>query len=394
MVWFFVGLVVGVVAGVVVSARVRARSGESGPESVSERHGGSVAVDSGLRRSLEALPIGVVVLDPLGRVLARNSRADAATGVRHADVLVESTVERLSRIALAGAIGEEQVTLVGPPQRVFEVRATPVSGGGALVLVEDVTERYRLDAVRTDFVANVSHELRTPVGAVSVLAETLEGEVQDETLLRLVRRMQTETDRMARTIDDLLELSRIEMGGEMRVGPVNLAEVAREATDRYGDLARRSGVSIEMRAIDGDATVDGDAHQLASAIGNLVENAIKYSTEGGKVLATVLPSIDRVDVEVHDQGIGIPAASLDRIFERFYRVDRARSRVTGGTGLGLSIVRNIVTNHGGEVNVTSREGEGSTFTLSIPRSMSRDSVILGVDERNGARDDSGGDARD
>ena len=393
MIWFLVGLVIGVAAGVVVTVRIRSRATVPGSATSDGSRGGSVAVDSGLRRSLEALPIGVVVFDALGGVLARNSRADAATGVRHADVLVESTLERLSRVALAGAIGEEQVTLVGPPQRVFAVRATPVAGGGALVLVEDVTERFRLDAVRTDFVANVSHELRTPVGAVSVLAETLEGEVHDETLLRLVRRMLTETDRMTRTIDDLLELSRIEMGGEMSMGPVNLADVAREATDRFADLARRSGVSIEMRAVEGDATISGDAHQLGSAIGNLVENAVKYSTDGGKVLVTVLPSIDKVDVEVHDQGIGIPAASLDRIFERFYRVDRARSRVTGGTGLGLSIVRNIVTNHGGEVNVTSREGEGSIFTVSIPRSGTQRGVILGGDERNGVRDDARGDAR-
>lgn len=390
MTWFLVGLAVGGAAGVFVAIRLRARHLESESRNVVQAGAPSIAADSGVRRSLEALPIGVVAFDARGEVLVRNARADAATGQRHADLLVESTIERLSRVALAGAVAEEQVTLVGPPQRVLTVRATPVAAGGAVVTVEDVTERHRLEAVRTDFVANVSHELRTPVGAVSVLAETLEGEVQDETLLRLVRRMQTETARMTRTIDDLLELSRIEMGGEMMVGSVDLAVVARETADRFADLATRNGVTIEMRSVDVDTVVTGDAHQLSSAIGNLIENAVKYSTENGKVLVTVIPSIDRVDVEVKDEGIGIPAASLDRIFERFYRVDRARSRVTGGTGLGLSIVRNIVTLHGGEVNVTSREGEGSLFTVSIPRHGPLSVDTMAGDERidadGGSRD--------
>lgn len=381
--WFLLGLSVGGACGVLVAVRFRSRRAAHGVvASPAITEAVTPPGDApGLHRSLEALPIGVVAFHADGSVLARNSRADAATGVRHADLLVESTIDRLARAARSGAVAQEQVTLVGPPQRVFAVRAVPVADGGAVVSVEDVTERHRLDAVRTDFVANVSHELRTPVGAVSVLAETLEGEVQDETLLRLVRRMQTETSRMTRTIDDLLELSRIEMGGEMLVGRVDLADIARDATDRYVELAGRSGVTVEMRTVEGDTVVTGDAHQLASAVGNLVENAVKYSTEGGRVLVTVIPSTERVEVEVHDQGIGIPAASLDRIFERFYRVDRARSRVTGGTGLGLSIVRNIVTNHGGEVNVTSREGEGSIFTISIPRTGPHTGAILGSDER-------------
>lgn len=388
--WFLLGLSVGGAAGVLVAVWSATRREGSGATVVSAEPPATSTIEDELRRSLEALPIGVVAFHADGSVLARNARADTATGVRHADLLVESTIERLSRTARAGTAAEEQVTLAGPPRRVLTVRAMPVEPGGAVVSVEDVTERHRLDAVRTDFVANVSHELRTPVGAVSVLAETLEGEVQDETLLRLVRRMQTETARMTRTIDDLLELSRIEMGGEMLVGPVNLAEVAREAAERYADLAGRSGVTVEVRGVEGDATVTGDAHQLSSVVGNLVENAVKYSPEGRKVLVTVIPSVDKVEVEVHDQGIGIPSASLDRIFERFYRVDRARSRVTGGTGLGLSIVRNIVTNHGGEVNVTSREGEGSIFTVSIPRNGPLATDILDGDERHHAFDGSDG----
>jgi two-component system sensor histidine kinase SenX3 len=218
---------------------------------------------------------------------------------------------------------------------------------------------------------------------VSVLAETIEGETDDEVVLRLVRRMIEETDRMRRTIDDLLELSRIEMGGEALVSRVDLSIVARDVVERYSSLASRAGVALGFGEPTGPSWVEGDAHQLASAVGNLVENAVKYSSPGGTVLVHVRPEGGHVVVEVADQGIGIPAASLDRIFERFYRVDRARSRETGGTGLGLAIVRNIVNNHGGEVNVTSREGEGSTFTLRFPVSgMPKEGMIPGRHERS------------
>ena len=236
-----------------------------------------------------------------------------------------------------------------------------------MATITDITQQWRLDQVRTDFVANVSHELKTPVGALSVLAETIEGETDDELVLRLVRRMVQETQRMAVTIEDLLELSRIEMGEQMLVADVDLHDVVAEVIERTNPIAAQKNVGLQLVGAGERTMVLGSFPQLVSAVGNLVDNAIKYSDEGQPVVITVVASDEHAEVHVVDAGIGIPMTSLDRIFERFYRVDRARSRGTGGTGLGLSIVRHVATNHGGEVNVTSREGEGSTFSLVLPR---------------------------
>lgn len=364
--WFLVGVVAG--AGIVV-VYSSLRTQRSRPELVEERTIESpTTVTTPVEAALDALPLGVLVFDARGNEVLRNKVATVGTGQTHANVIVDAAVRRLVARARGGVAGDEEVKLAGPPSTVLVVRASPLSDGGVIATVEDVSVRSRLDAVRTDFVANVSHELRTPVGAVSVLAETLEGETDDEVVLRLVRRMIDETVRMSRTIDDLLELSRIEMGGELLTVSVDLGSLVDDIAGRHADLAARSGVTIvAVNPRGADVTVEGDPHQIDSAISNLVENAVKYSLEGGTVTVAVVPGPASVAVEVRDEGIGIPAASLDRVFERFYRVDRARSRTTGGTGLGLSIVRHIVTNHGGEVNVASREGEGSTFTAVFPR---------------------------
>jgi two-component system sensor histidine kinase SenX3 len=315
---------------------------------------------------LNALPLGVVIVGADGNELFRNNAAREATGMRHADLLVDEVVERLIRAASVGQAGSEQIELAGPPQRVLDIRVTPLAEGGSIATIDDITERWKLDQIRTDFVANVSHELKTPVGAISVLAETIEGETEDELVLRLVQRMIIESQRMGRTINDLLELSRIEMGGEMMTASIDLNDVAQEAIERAQPIATRQGVSIHFSKCLDKCVINGDYFQLVSAVSNLVDNAVKYSNENGEVLVSVTTADGQVEVSVQDKGIGIPMASLERIFERFYRVDRARSRGTGGTGLGLSIVRHVVTNHGGEVNVRSREGEGSTFILRFP----------------------------
>lgn len=315
---------------------------------------------------LNALPMGVVIVGADGNEMFRNNAARETTGMRHANLLVNEVVERLIRAASVGQAGSEQLELAGPPQRVLDVKVTPLIEGGSIATIDDITERWKLDQIRTDFVANVSHELKTPVGAISVLAETIEGETEDELVLRLVRRMIIESQRMGRTIDDLLELSRIEMGGEMLTALIDLNEVAQEAIERAQPIASRQGVSIHFFQSNEKCVINGDYFQLVSAVSNLVDNAVKYSNENGEVLVSISTSDGHVELSVEDKGIGIPMASLERIFERFYRVDRARSRGTGGTGLGLSIVRHVVTNHGGEVNVRSREGEGSTFILRFP----------------------------
>ncbi len=388
VVWFVVGVFVGALA---VAAVLRSRSTAVRPlslanptEVVRPVDAESDTTETHVAAALDALPLGVLVFDREGREVLRNRAAVVGTGQTHANVIVDAAVRRLVARALGGAAGDEEVKLAGPPATVLVVRASPLADGGVIATVEDVSVRSRLDAVRTDFVANVSHELRTPVGAVSVLAETLEGETDDEVVLRLVRRMIDETVRMSRTIDDLLELSRIEMGGELLAVPVDLGALVDDIAGRHQDLAARSGVKVLATNPRGaDVTVEGDPHQIDSAVSNLVENAVKYSLEGGTVTVAVEPRDTTVAVEVRDEGIGIPSASLDRVFERFYRVDRARSRTTGGTGLGLSIVRHIVTNHGGEVNVTSREGEGSTFTLVFPRKQPLTTAKMNSDERGG-----------
>jgi len=355
------------------NARVRA---ELKPVTNDASH--SLPVDS----ILDSLPLGVVVLDANGEQRFRNAAARNSSVARHEVVLIDAVIERLSKSATAGLHATEQLELVGPPLRVLIISAIPATSTGAVVTIEDITERWRLDQVRTDFVANVSHELKTPVGAISVLAEILEDESEDETVKTLVRRMVMESQRMASTIDDLLELSRIELGGEMSFAPVDMNSVVSDAIERSRPLALKNRVSLVFEPTISDCTVEGDRFQLLSAVGNLVDNAIKYSDDDNEVNISIQPSDDVVAIEVVDHGVGIPVASLDRIFERFYRVDRARSRDTGGTGLGLSIVRHVVTNHGGEVNVKSREGEGSTFSLSLPRLHASSNGTMGTnDER-------------
>jgi two-component system sensor histidine kinase SenX3 len=237
---------------------------------------------------------------------------------------------------------------------------------GTVVLVDDVSELRRLEAVRRDFVANVSHELRTPVGAMGVLAETLSEEADPEVMRRLASRITNEAERAGRLIDGLLDLSRIEAGGAVERADLDVDAVVAAALERVESLAQQLGVDLVSRPGPAGTHIWGDERQLVSAVVNLLENAVKYSDRGSPVVVETSAAGGSVDVVVRDQGIGIPAKDLERIFERFYRVDRARSRDTGGTGLGLSIVRHVATNHGGEVLVESQEGLGSTFTLRLP----------------------------
>lgn len=364
--WLLItGIVFGAVAGFIIRDRTRAPRTIAPVEQLDPIE--FLDPEAEIKILLDALPMGVIVHLASGQERFRNVAATSMVGVRHADVLIEAAAKRLLALALRGHESREKIQLAGPPQRVLEVRAIPLADGGAISIMDDVTETWRIDQVRTDFVANVSHELKTPVGAISILAETIEGETDDDLVLRLAGRMVNEAQRMSRTIDDLLKLSQIELGGEMTMTRIDIADVVSEAIERVSPIAIRDGVPLLVEAEKGQAIVSGDFFQLLSAIVNLIENAVKYSDQNHQVDVRVVASDDTISVEVEDRGIGIPADSIDRIFERFYRVDRARSRATGGTGLGLSIVRHVATNHGGEVNVRSREGEGSVFILRIPR---------------------------
>ena len=326
----------------------------------------------GFEDVLEDLRVGVVVMTSAGAELYRNAAARRLAG-SHAGVLLDEAIERHASRARTGEASNETIEMYGPPRTVLVVDAHPVRDGRVVVIVEDISERRRVDQVRTDFVANISHELKTPVGAMSVLAETLEGETDPDTIDRVVARMLAEADRATRTIDDLLELSRIELGGERDIQTVSVDEIVTGALDRVAELGAQRGIALSvLDPVDADGErigaiqVSGDRRQLVSAVGNLVENAVKYSRDGGTVQVRATRNGDRVEIAVIDQGIGIPQRDLARIFERFYRVDRARSRATGGTGLGLSIVRHVATNHGGDVLVASTEGEGTTFVLRLP----------------------------
>jgi len=332
----------------------------------------SLAEDA-VRRLVAALgqvAQGVVVSDREGVVVYRNAQAAVLVGARHGEALAERALANLLAGALAGQTAEETINLFSPSRRTMTIRAAPLSEGdnvlGAVAIIEDTTERLRLEAIRRDFVANISHELKTPIGALSLIAETLEDEDDPEVVARLSRRMQDEAERLSHIIDDLLDLSRIESEESPQRDPVPVRLIVTHAIERLRPMAEHRGIRLDFDEPPGRIVVVGDRRQLISAVYNLLDNAIKYSEDNSAVQLSIRQDGRSVSVAVADHGIGIPARDLERIFERFYRVDRARSRDTGGTGLGLAIVRHVASNHGGDVQVRSREGEGSTFVLRLP----------------------------
>ena len=459
-----------------------------------------------LRRSLDTLTQGVVLCDENGSVIYRNGRANALMVSRHGDALAAQAVTEVLEDAWHEGSAERTLDLYGPPRRTLQVRARQIDDGrrplGVIALIEDISERRRLEEIRRDFVANVSHELKTPMGALGLLAETLVAEPDPEVAPRLAGRIHNEAFRVSRIIDDLLDLSRIESEEAPPREPVLVNLVMADAIERVRATADQRGIEIVLHEPSPPVAVMGDRRQLVSAMHALLENAITYSYDNSKVVVTGVvqrsnpnlehpalvtlgdgslaggsmgdgtgplgdgspgrgsacptrgrrpPSAplgqtrcpaphtspprrkggaggaglhprdprpgaqrrrrrhgghrhdraraaaalpfgapgdaagtgpaettavvspnwriedrDNVRLSVQDHGIGIPARDLDRIFERFYRVDHGRSRDTGGTGLGLSIVRHVANNHQGWVDVESREGEGSTFTLVLP----------------------------
>jgi two-component system sensor histidine kinase SenX3 len=432
-----------------------------------------------LRRSLDTLTQGVVLCDENGSVIYRNGRANALMVSRHGDALAAQAVTELLEGAWHEGTAERTLDLYGPPRRTLQVRARQIDDGrrplGVIALIEDISERRRLEEIRRVFVANVSHELKTPIGALGLLAETLVAEPDADVAQRLAGRIHNEAFRVSRIIDDLLDLSRIESEEAPSREPVLVNLVMADAIERVRSTADQRGIEIVLHEPSPPIAVVGERRQLVSAMHALLENAITYSYDDSKVVVTgtvrrpsgnansgetalvppepveaaftpdILnedgtrraasspsetapsdtapthyspaeagrsetgrsetghtetswaatatsttgpvpldgePTLGGVDngartdwrseerehvrLSVQDSGIGIPARDLDRIFERFYRVDHGRSRDTGGTGLGLSIVRHVANNHQGWVDVESREGEGSTFSLVLP----------------------------
>ena len=432
-----------------------------------------------LRRSLDTLTQGVVLCDENGTVIYRNGRANALMVSRHGDALAAQAVTELLQDAWHEGSAERTLDLYGPPRRTLQVRARQIDDGrrplGVIALIEDISERRRLEEIRRDFVANVSHELKTPMGALGLLAETLVSEPDPDVAQRLAGRIHNEAFRVSRIIDDLLDLSRIESEEAPAREPVLVNLVMADAIERVRATADQRGIELVLHEPSPPVAVLGERRQLVSAMHALLENAITYSYDNSKVVIsgsvrrasdqtaasfttgstpivtsstpraeatddhtasapfdaeeaalstsendsfTSVPAPpsnptpatfpettfsdvatsstaptspdgepstseggddtsanrsewntedrDTVRLAVQDHGIGIPARDLDRIFERFYRVDHGRSRDTGGTGLGLSIVRHVANNHQGWVDVESREGEGSTFSLVLP----------------------------
>ncbi|HLH83981.1 MAG TPA: ATP-binding protein [Trebonia sp.] len=358
---------------------MRTRAGSGARQSRGARLRGAqqpVKLPPGIASVLSVLSSCAVVVDREDRVL-RASAAARTFGLVKGDRLVVSELLALARqVRRDGEIREGQVEVpvpgFGGRTTSFAVRVAPLSGtvGGGLVLVlaEDQTESRRVEEVRRDFVANVSHELKTPVGALALLAETIEDAADDaEAVRRFAGRMRQEAARLTFLVQDLITLSRIQAAEPIPdPRPVEVDAVVAEALDRCRMKANARGITLASAGVRG-LTVLGEEDLLVTAVRNLLENAVVYSPERTRVVVSVKkPGDGGVEISVTDQGIGIPERDLERIFERFYRVDPARSRATGGTGLGLAIVKHVTAAHGGRVTVRSVEGAGSTFTLWLP----------------------------
>jgi two-component system, OmpR family, phosphate regulon sensor histidine kinase PhoR len=328
---------------------------------------------------LDALDDGVLLMDGAGRLLVANPAArswfgladDLRPGLPAKRVLgVPQVSELAEQAAQAGAPVVGKLTLVFPEPRTLAMRAFPLADRGPtgriVVTMTDITQRRRLEVLRRDFVANASHELKTPVAAVRALAETLQTALPDDpaAALRFAERIGREAERLEALVRDLLDLSRVERG-TLDVEPVDLVGLVKEVVGGYVDLAeeRRVTLSTELRP---GISMRGDRAQLGLLLSNLVDNALRYTAAGGTVCIRLDPAESRAVLQVADTGEGIPAAELPRVFERFYRVDKARARQTGGTGLGLAIVRHVAEAHGGTVRVDSELARGTTFTVSLP----------------------------
>jgi len=321
---------------------------------------------------LDLLRAGAVVASADASVLRANPPA-RDLGLVRGERFAHPALERLVRDAAHDrALQEADLELprspFAPTTASLRVRAAPL-GPGVLLVAEDRTEARRAEEIRRDFVVNVSHELKTPVGALSLLAETVGDAADDaDAVRRFAAGMRREAHRLSTLVQDIIELSRLQDGrGTSVAREVHVPDVVREAVDRARVAADGRGVAIDVGPVP-DVTVLGDRDMLVTAVRNLLDNAIGYSDPGTRVAVgtTSRPRRGVVEIAVVDQGIGIPPEALPRLFERFYRVDPARSRDTGGTGLGLSIVKHVAADHGGEVTVWSQPGQGSTFTLRLP----------------------------
>ena len=328
---------------------------------------------NGYAAALQGAGIGIAILNASGAVEYANPAVQLVMDGDGERAVLRTRVTALGQRVSSKSMQESiEVDIHDPDRRVLLLTAVPLAPdsdafGSVVLYVDDLSAKRRVDAMRTDFVANASHELKTPLGALALLAETLADTNDEEMRMRLGRRLQTEANRMANVIDDVLQLAETEsLGAEYT--HVRVADVIATSVASIEEIAAEQSITILPDDV-ADATVAANEDQLVSAVTNLLQNAITYTAVKGE------PGIVRyrsnvedgtVTIEVEDTGIGIPTRYTDRVFERFFRVDRARSRESGGTGLGLSIVRNVAKAHGGNVGVKSKVGVGSTFTMTLP----------------------------
>ncbi len=338
--------------------------------------------DAKLRAMLAGMIEGVVAVDGEDRILFVNSAArtvlqleeSALEGRRLWEVAPIGELEALLRDVRASSLPERrEIELFrGERERVIGVHASAFLGGGReglVIVLHDVTELRRLERIRRDFVANVSHELKTPLTSIKGFVETLlSGALHDEeNNERFMRRIDANVERLNHLVSDLLSLARIESQGErMPRAEVDWRSVLAEVAKRHEEACAKKGLVLEMRGTERECLVLGDREAMLQILDNLLDNAVKYTPAPGAVRVRLAASAGRGVLQVEDTGIGIPREHLERVFERFYRVDKARSREVGGTGLGLSIVKNLVRNLSGEVRVESEVGKGSTFTVELP----------------------------
>lgn len=363
-----------VLGGLLCALAMRAWTGRGEEPEVSPPHVTPVSpapvLPEGIASVLSVLRSAALVVGPGDEVIKASAPAQMLGLVNGRRVAAGELLDLVRRVRLDGQIHEEQLTLRRGRGRVVThvtARVAPLGPQLVLALVEDRSRESRLEAIRRDFVANVSHELKTPVGALNLLAEAVAEAADDpEAVQRFSARMQIESERLTRLVQQIIELSRLQSDDPLeQLDPVSVDTIVDRAIDRVRVDAAEHDIKMQFSGMHG-CQVMGDMDQLVVALGNIVENAIAYSSPSGHVTVSVRQVESRVEMAVTDRGVGIPQAEIERIFERFYRVDPARARATGGTGLGLSIVKHVVATHGGDVRVWSAEGEGSTFTLSLP----------------------------
>ena len=363
------------------AAALRRRLREQGPVRTT---GATLSVEAAeLEAMADALGIGLVRIDGEGRIALANAVSHRVLGRRPGTLVGKSTmeafldhrIEELVRRARVGGMTQLELVSVGEPQLTLVCRVRHVPrDGGAWVVLEDVSELRRLQRIRAEFIDNLSHELRTPLTTVRLLTESLVLDAERSALPERVRerieQIDVESGHLVQMVNELLDLAKIEQGeAPLALEDVDLGRVVERSLDRLRLYAERQGVSLkgEMPASAAERTIHADEQRIGQLLINLLHNAVKFSPAGTEVTVRLRSAAEEVVLEVEDRGIGIPRRELDRIFERFYKVDRARAREGGGTGLGLAIARHIAERHGGRIWAESEEGIGSRFSVALPR---------------------------